>query len=748
MRALMWFSLGFGAACGLAVYVFAVSALIPLGILGIVLSLGALLIRNKLFRITGVVLLGLAIGLFWFRGYETLRLAPLRELDGQKVSLTLTASDYSWETDYGIAVDGTGELAGKRVKVRMYLHQDTPLEPGDRAVGTFRLRYTAPGGLEDTTHHSASGILLLAYPDKDVRTEDGPAQWYHFPKQICREIRSVLARVFPADTVPFAQALLLGDTSLLDYGTKTSLCVSGLRHVAAVSGLHVSILCSVLFLILGKYRGPALISGMALLGFFAAVTGFSPSVVRAVVMHLLMMTAKVLEREYDAPTALALAVLCMLGVNPLAVTSVSLQLSTASVAGILCFYERIRTWLMDPSRLGRFPKKSLMRRMMGKVSSGIAISLSATVATLPLTAWYFGTVSLLSVLTNLLCLWAVTFLFCGILASCVLGALWLPLGKLTGFLFAWVARYILTVVKTVGAFPLSAVYTASPYIIAWLVFAYILLGLFLWGRKKRPGLLACCGALALCVALAASWTEPLLDNYRVTVLDVGQGQCVLLQKGGKTFMVDCGGSHDETAADTAAAMLLSQGITELDGLILTHHDRDHMGGAQFLLQRVPAQVLILPEYPGMEELEAPLLRQFGGRLMRCTGDTEITWPGATLRIFASDSLKNTNESSLCVLFQTEKCDILITGDRTVQGEESLLLEPGLPELDVLVVGHHGAHSATGEALLQATAPKTAVISVGEDNNYGHPHREVLDRLAAYGCIIRRTDREGTILIRG
>lgn len=744
----MWFTVGFGAACALCVYLLPVSMLLSLGLLGLMLSVVFLLSRRKLLRICGAVVLGLAVGLFWFRYYDGQRLAPLRELDGQKVSLTVTASDYSWETDYGIAVDGTAEFSGKQVKVRVYLHQDTPMEPGDQAVGTFRLRYTAPGGLEEATHHSGSGILLLAYPDKDVRTEAGTAEWYHFPVRMRRNIQNLLATVFPGDTLPFAQALLLGDTSLLDYSTETALSVSGLRHVAAVSGLHVSILCSVLFLILGHYRGPALIFGTVMLSIFVAMTGFSPSVVRAVIMHLMMLLGKLLEREYDGPTALALAVLCMLGVNPLAITSLSLQLSTASVAGILCFYDRIRDWLMDPSRLGRFPKKSRARRFAAWASSGVSISLSATVATLPLTAWYFGTVSLLGVLTNLLCLLAVTLFFWGILIACTLGALWLPLGKLAGFCFAWVARYILTVVRAVGAFPLSAVYTASPYIVAWLVFSYVLLGVFLWGKEKRPKLLLCCGALALCIAVTASWTEPLLDDYRMTVLDVGQGQCVLLQKDGKTYMVDCGGSHDENTADTAAAMLLSQGITELDGLILTHHDRDHMGGAQYLLQRIPARVLILPRYPGMEHLEEPLLAQHRGRILWCTEDTEITWPGATLRIFASDSLKNTNESSLSVLFQTEKCAILITGDRTVQGEESLLLTEKLPELDVLVVGHHGAHSATGEALLQATSPETAVISVGRDNNYGHPHREVLDRLTAYGCIIRRTDLEGTILIRG
>jgi competence protein ComEC len=135
-------------------------------------------------------------------------------------------------------------------------------------------------------------------------------------------------------------------------------------------------------------------------------------------------------------------------------------------------------------------------------------------------------------------------------------------------------------------------------------------------------------------------------------------------------------------------------------------------------------------------------------VIRGEDDIHISWESGELIVYASWTTETSNESSLCVLFQTEKCDILITGDRSSLGEEILLRTASIPQLDALVIGHHGAASSTGEALLAATLPKTALISVGEGNAYGHPSQGVLDRLSQYGCVVRRTDLEGTIIFKG
>ena len=233
----------------------------------------------------------------------------------------------------------------------------------------------------------------------------------------------------------------------------------------------------------------------------------------------------------------------------------------------------------------------------------------------------------------------------------------------------------------------------------------------------------------------------------MTVLDVGQGQSILLQSEGKTYLVDCGGDSDTSAADIASETLLSMGIYRLDGLILTHYDDDHGGGVSKLLSRVPAEQVYLPRYTENAQAHNEILMAAKGRSAYVDEDVVLSWGDASIEIFAPISDLSENESGLCVLFREENCDILITGDIGSEGEERLLRDKELPPLTALVVGHHGSKNSTGTALLTATRPKYAMISVGADNRYGHPSDEVLARLDACGCRVYRTDQDGTIVFR-
>ncbi len=748
MRRLMWFAIGFGAACALGVYLLPVNLLLWIGIPLLVLAVGGLFIPCKpAGKIAVFLCFGLSIGLLWFHIFDSQHLALARSQDGRKVNLTIEATDFSFDSKYGVTVDGKTQFEDRTYQVRTYLHQKEAIAPGTQITGEFELRYTAPGGINPATYHGGNGILLLAYQEDihEINIADEKSFSY-LPAYLSQELQQLLERLFPEDVLPFAKALLLGDTTDLDYETNNDLTISGIRHVAAVSGLHVSILFTMVYFISGRRRGLTIIIGVPVLLLFAAISGFAPSIMRASMMQLLMLLALLFKKEYDPPTGLAFAVTVMLCINPLVVTSVGFQLSVASVAGIFLFSGRIGSWCQE--KLYRSKGKKKEKRFLGKLVTSASISMGAMLTTTPLTAFYFGAVSIISPITNLLCLPMVTMVFCGIIAACVLGALWMPLGVAAAWIVSWVARLILQIAHILASIPLAAVYTESIYIVAWLVLCYLLLTVFLISKQKRPVILTSCVAISLCLALLASWAEPLLDDYRITVLDVGQGQCVLLQSGGRTYMADCGGSYDDDAADIAAATLLSQGITQLDGLIVTHYDADHVGGAVHLLSRVPAKVLVLPEGEDEKGFEEKLLADFQGEVIRDDRDLQITWGDSVITVFTSNYYGNSNETSLCVLFQEEECDILITGDRGILGETILLHAADIPELDVLIVGHHGSSGSTGEALLEATKPKVALISVGAGNPYRHPSSATLQRLEAYGCQVRRTDLEGTIIIRG
>ena len=744
MRRLMWFAIGFGAACALGACLLPQTGLIPPSLL--CLGLGGLIFfrRHKNLRRIGWACLGCAAGLAWFWLFQQDYLAPAAALDGMTVETTITASDYGWDASYGTAFDGTVELQGKTYQVRAYLNKAWDVEPGDLIQGSFRFRVTTDQGAQEATYHQGKGIFLLGYQSGEaVLVPADQIGLRHYPAILARKIKDILWSFFPADTAPFAQALLLGDSTALDYETETVFKVSGIRHIIAVSGLHVSILYGLISLITGKRRFLTAIAGTPVLVLFAALAGFTPSVTRACIMVCLMLMATAVNREYDPPTALGFAALVMLAANPLVITSVSFQLSVASMAGIYLFYEPLRGWLREKLREGS--GNTLVNRVKRWFASSVAVTLSAMSLTTPLTAYYFGAVSLIGPVTNLLTLWAVSIVFYGIIAVVLLSWLWPWMAGVLAKDAALLIRYILSAAGGMAEFPLAAVYTKSVYIVAWLVFVYILLVVFLLSPKRRPGVLACCGCLALCLALLASWAEPLMDECRVTVLDVGQGQSILLQSGGRTFLVDCGGDYDDGAADTAAETLLAQGITRLDGIIVTHYDRDHAGGVENLLSRVDADLLLMPavESDGVAET---LTAACGGEAVPVEGDLVLTWGGTEMRIFGPTFASESNENSLCVLFETENCAILITGDRSEFGERMLLRTGDLPDVDLLIAGHHGSKYSTSAALLEAVMPETVIISVGK-NSYGHPAEELLARLAQYGCAVYRTDELGTILFR-
>lgn len=752
MRKLMWFTLGFAVAAAVGSYALAGQLqlhavewyLLAAGVCLILLGICLLcMLRLTKARIAAMVCFGCVVGFCFQCGFDWVYLSVARAADEMTLDVSIFASDYAYETDYGCAVEGKVKINGRNYRVVAYLPEDTQMAPGDWVNGSFTLKSTLPGGSKESAYDRGKGVFLKAYPKGDMTVltpEQMPLGAY--PAVIRNYVGNMIRDIFPEDTFAFAKALLLGQTEELDYATDNILKVSGIRHVVAVSGLHVTILFSLVYTLVWRKRWLATLIGLPVLALFAAIAGFSPSITRACVMHGLMVLAMLFDREYDPPTALSAAILTMLALNPWSLTDVGFQLSVGCMAGILLFSEPMKNWLLDKKRLGRFAG-----RWKGWFSGGVSISISAGIMTAPLCAYYFDMVSILSLATNLLTLWVISFVFYGIMAVCLVALVNVKIAGAIAWAVSWPIRYVLLVAKGIAAVPVAGIYTKSLYVVLWLVLCYGLLAVFLLMKKKQPLVLGCCAAIGLCVALFASWMEPLTDECRVTVLDVGQGQCILLQSEGRNFLVDCGGSNDEHAADEAAALLLSQGIRRLDGLIVTHYDRDHAAGAEYLLSRVAADALYLPNCADDDGTAAGLYRYTGGEICTVSSDVQVVFGDTKITLVPSQSHLDNNESGLCVLYQTKNCDILITGDRSTAGERELLEHMQLPQLEVLIVGHHGSKYSTCRELLMKTNPQYAIISVGE-NHYGHPTDEVLQRLQDFGCEIYRTDENGTVVYRG
>ena len=281
----------------------------------------------------------------------------------------------------------------------------------------------------------------------------------------------------------------------------------------------------------------------------------------------------------------------------------------------------------------------------------------------------------------------------------------------------------------------------------WLIYAYVLFALAYALRPKSRWKYA---AAALLAALALAATAALGQrrcraDLDVFVLDVGQGQCVLLASQGRFALVDCGsGNRWLSAGDIAADHLLSLGCGRLDYLILTHYDSDHVSGAAALAERLEIGTLLAPDAADSVGLRETVFSAAEGADVGLARDLrELSLGGARLTVYPPVGEGGDNEEGLAVLASAGELDLLITGDMDRATEKKLLAAWDLPDIEILVAGHHGSRHSTSEELLEALRPETVCISVGS-NSYGHPSEEALERLARQGCTVFRTDLHGDV----
>ncbi|MGN0979261.1 MAG: DNA internalization-related competence protein ComEC/Rec2 [Candidatus Avoscillospira sp.] len=734
MRRLAWFAGAFALAAGLYVYLWQERCVLWIVFGSLAAAALLFLLGPSWSRLACVACLGLCAGILWCFLYGALLLPPVRDLDGTEQTVTVRVTDWPWETEYGIAMDVRLFWQGRDCGAMLYAGsmEDLP-EPGDTVTCTAELHRTGTEPLSGDSLTARSGgtvVLLNASSELTVETGTVPRT-----ARVRRWLQERLHRLYAGQAAGLLRAVLTGDRWELSYGDRNDLAVAGVSHAIAVSGMHVTMLLTLLTLLLGVRSKAAAWLGIPLVCFFAVMTGGSPSVIRAAVMEVLLLGAVLVKREYDVPTALSAAALVLLLQNPWAVASAGMQLSFAAVLGIYLFSGRVYRRLLGAER-----QPGLLLRT---VVTALSATFGATVLTAPLCALYFGMLSLAAPLTNLLVLWAVTGVFTLGLLSCLLG----PAGPILAWVVTRLSGYIFLVCRWIAAFPFAAAYGGTP-LLAWGLCAYgLLLVLLLW-KTLRPVIPLCLLGMALCGCLFWSRWQFVRGDLSFTALDVGQGQCLLLESQGFTAMVDCGGDGEDEAGETAARYLHSMGQTHLDVLILTHYDLDHMGGVCQLLHRVRVDRLLLPDL--QSERRAVLeeaAKASGTEVLVVSEKTDVTFSAGELQVFPPDSGKNGNESGLCVLATAAEYDILITGDRSFSGEQSLLSRWALPHVDLLVAGHHGAADSTSLALLGRVTPETVVISVGENNPYGHPADSTLERLQFVGAEILRTDLQGTITIR-
>ena len=750
------------ASIGYCAAVFSAHYLVPRGQLMMAAALSALLLLPALFlkgrarKRIFILAVAAAVGFSHYALHERLTVDACAPYAEREYCVSARVTEYPEERDkctlLYVKLDDP-ELPKVNTLVIDYGKSCGSLEPGDEIEVNIKLHNAAERYGEETDSNTSKDIYLTGYTSQPIeKTGTWEYSFLYFPKHLGDALHSRIRAIFPDDTAPFMTALLSGYKG--DYYENdrlyASMSISGLAHVVAVSGMHVAFLVGVLQSVMGKNRRSSLLC-MGLVWAFVVMVGSPPSAVRAGIMLSLLLLAPIMGRVNDRATSLSFAMALILISNPFAAGSISLQLSFGAIAGIFLFSQPIYEYLS-----GRISPPAFLAPVVRYALATLSSSLAVTVFTVPLAAAHFGYVTLLAPVVNILCLWAISLLFVGGYAACLIGIAAPALGAGAAAMLSCLVRYIAFVVEYTAKLSFVAVYIENPYVLVWLVMTYMLFAAFFVmkrGKKKPSPLLPC--ALSVILLLGTFWLtrrDMLADEGTISIMDVGSGQCIAVTEGENTVVIDCGGyGIAENAGNMLSRYLHANGRSDVDYLMLTHLHEDHALGAVRLMNLMNVDTLILPDnaadtdHGGLLEEILLTAEANGTEVMYIVRDTQLQAGEISLTVYESSERGKRSESGIMSTVSIGDYDMLVTGDVEMSVERELVREHELEDTELLIVPHHGSKYSTSEELLAETSPETAVISVGY-NRYGHPTKEVLERLQKYGVTVLRTDELGRIII--
>jgi competence protein ComEC len=594
---------------------------------------------------------------------------------------------------------------------------------------------------------------------------------------IRRAANDLIDHVLPEPQAGLATAMAIGLRDVVARDVSDDFRTSGLSHVVAISGWHIAMLGAVVAALLGGLpRRPRSLLVVLAIAAYAVIAGAAPSILRAALMAAAVIVARESGRRGQAKAALALTCLALLVLDPATVTDVGFELSAIATAGLLAWATPLHEWLVK-----RLPKAT-----PAWLLEALAVSLAAQAATLPLILLQFGRLSMVAPLANLLIapLVAPAMLVTAIcLAAGATLALGVPtllmapvslIGALLIGAMIWIAHWC-------AALPFASVDLPPPFAYIGAAASALAIGFVVYRsrrakareqplvtkarasrfRLKRSHLVAFGAALALVLLITVVALARPDGRLHVTMLDIGQGDSILLEgpQGGR-MLIDTGPDPD------LELKRLDERIPawdrRIDLVVLTHPHEDHVGGLWLLLQRYKVGQVVesgmVGRGPGDAAYRQVLSQQGRQTTPVAAGDhlwldgieLNVDWPlPGTVPLKASDDGKQVNDESVVIDLRYGDRTVLFTGDMEEEVDPQLLargLADRVGQVDVLKVAHHGSGTATTSALLDALQPRIALISVGADNNYGHPSPATLQRLREHGAITYRTDLDGSIEI--
>lgn len=586
---------------------------------------------------------------------------------------------------------------------------------------------------------------------------------------------ALINRQLPEPYAALANGMLLGIEAGIPDDLYDQFNATGASHVIVISGSNVALLAGVLLAAGGRLLGRqrAVLPALAGVAAFALLVGGDAAVARAALMGGMVIVAAALGRRSTALVSLAAAAGAMALLHPLILWDIGFQLSAAATAGLIllspgltCAFRRL--WprftggllTASPTMAG-----SAGSTVRGLLEDGLVLTLAASLATFPLTAYHFGRFSLIGLFTNLLIAPVQPAILLAGSAAVLLGAAGLTSLSQALFWLPWLALgWTVLAVRWTAALPGAGV-AVEGFGLPALLAAYGLLAAALWRsrlaaalrawrltpvRLTAPATATAAAAVALLVwAAALSQPDGRLHLY---FLDVGQGDGVLIQTpSGRQALIDGGASPQALFAELGAAMPFWD--RSLDLLLLTHPDADHMAAQVELPRRFAVGQAVSTPYVMADEAAAPWRDALAAADIPLAAQGRGGWidlgDGVALWVLWPDESPSTggqadNDSSLVVRLVYGSFSALLTGDAGSAAEAELLAQGAPLSAAVLKVAHHGSKGSTTPAFVQAINPVLAIIQVGLSNDYGHPHADTL--AALQGRTLLRTDEQGRVHI--
>ncbi|MGH3017617.1 MAG: DNA internalization-related competence protein ComEC/Rec2 [Gaiellaceae bacterium] len=682
--------------------------------------------------------IGLVLAGSWWGAVrlEAIDRSPMSTEIGRAAVARVTVTGPARRTQFALRIPGRIERFGDRdVREPVLLQLPVGRSPPQGAILELPALVAEPrsgkDGFDERTWLRRHGVhVVLRGRDPEVVGRRGGLGGV--ADRLRSTIGAALASGVSGERRAVLLGIVLGEDEGLDEDLRDAFRASGLYHLLAVSGQNVALVAGGVLLVawlVGIPRMAGQVGALGAIGAYVFAVGAQPSVVRAGVAGALASLAWMCARERDRWWFLLLGALVLLAWNPYNLLDPGFQLSFVAVAAIFTLVPRLM------SRLEGYP-------LPRAAAAVVAVSIACGIATAPILLFQFGSVPAYSVIANAMAAPVVApLLGLGVLAAAV-HPIVPDVAELLVWLDGWLAAYLVLCARAVASLP-HAQLSAAPVLLA----AAGLTALIALARRSRTLAVAVAAAGLVAIAWRAA-PDPALPpptGLRVTFLDVGQGDATLIQVPRGSLLVDQGPPEANVAGQ-----LRRFGIRELSLLVLTHPQRDHVGGAADVLSSTRVRVVLDPELASsVPEEHAAIAEAKEHRIPVVTARPGLEYAIGRLhvRVLWPDGpgvpSEDPNFRATVCLVSYGEVDVLLGAD----AESPVLLPLGLPPVEILKVSHHGSADALLPALLEEIRPRVAVISVGEGNTYGHPTPEALAALSASpGLTVYRTDRDGAVTI--